>query len=656
MNANKYLNSRVGRTIEAIKVAYMAGKRIFFLQTTDLEIVRGVVTSGAIVPYQKEVKLKVDQNTNIVEESNVHFDNLVSIPDDFSKMSVLSKQPKMPHVFIWAGEYDKDNCQEIPWKRLFKCACHYSQLINMASEEENFTARKKLFMNSIVLVVLDSMVNIPSAIEPYSVLIKVPAVSESEFCDIVVEHVSRLDHVDVSSKKNFLEGLFLAMRGMSSRQIITTLDECKIRLGKIFFESNDKDDRDNYNELMKLVRHASEQILDSAAPLTMIQPSGVEPAGMKVISDWIEENAPYVCSPKKCQEQVRNVPKGILVSGIPGSGKSMMAKYIANRFSLSLIRFDLGDVNGKFVGDSEKNMNKALSVIESLSPCVLWIDEIEKAFSGASDGHEVSKRIFGKFLTWMQEKSERGLSCFVFATANDISKMPPEMFRSGRFDEKFFMFLPSALECAAIFESHINHQCEVYSEMNSDNRETLPLFNKKRVNGSAFKRLIESDVCMVNKLRVDEEGFTRSNKFFTGADIEQVIVKAKSRYCLKEKQNGIMRVKDAVFESERFLECLKEVVSEMRTFGETNLDDVAVNYAKLVKCNFVAASDKIILPFRGYNHDALYHSDKSKLYVLDHESEHVQWLATDSEYDKQLYLAVRNAINGSVNRIRENNK
>ena len=655
MDANKYLNSRTGKTIEAIKVAYMAGKRIFFLQTTDLEIVHDIVTSGSIVPYQREVRNKEDKKV-IETESNVHFDNLASIRDNYSEMSTLSMKRQMPHVFIWAGEYDKDNRQEIPWKRLFYCACHYSQLTNMNLEEENFAIRKKLFMDSIVLVVLDAVVSVPSAIEPYSVVIKVPAVSESEFRDIVVEHVSRIDHVDVSSKKEFLEGLFLAMRGMTSRQIITTLNECKIQLGKIYFES---DDKENNRRLMKMVRHASEQVLDSAAPLTMIQPSGVEPAGMKVISNWIEENASYVCSPKKCQEQVRSVPKGILVSGIPGSGKSMMAKYIANRFSLSLIRFDLGDVNGKFVGDSEKNMNMALSVVESLSPCVLWIDEIEKAFSGASDGHEVSKRIFGKFLTWMQEKSEHGLSCFVFATANDISKMPPEMFRSGRFDEKFFMFLPSAMECGAIFESHINHQCEVYLEMNSDNRETLPLFNNKRINAKTFICLIESDVCMVNKLRADEEGFTRSNKFFTGADIEQLIVKAKSRYSLKENQakSVFIKNKDAVFDSEGFVECMKEVAAEMRTLGETNLDDVAVNYAKLVKCNFVAASDTVIVPFRGYNHDALYRSDKSKLYALDHENEHINKLTeAGGEYDKQLYLAVRNAINGSVSRIRENNK
>jgi SpoVK/Ycf46/Vps4 family AAA+-type ATPase len=146
-------------------------------------------------------------------------------------------------------------------------------------------------------------------------------------------------------------------------------------------------------------------------------------------------------------------PKGLLIVGIPGTGKSLTAKATAGAFGLPLLRLDMGRVFGGIVGQSEANLRSVIQTAEAIAPCVLWIDEIEKGFSGSKSSGSTdggtSSRVFGSFLSWMQEKDQ---PVFVVATANDVSKLPPEFLRKGRFDEMFFVDLPDARERAQIWD------------------------------------------------------------------------------------------------------------------------------------------------------------------------------------------------------------
>ncbi len=150
-------------------------------------------------------------------------------------------------------------------------------------------------------------------------------------------------------------------------------------------------------------------------------------------------------------------PRGILMVGVQGCGKSLAAKCIAREWGLPLVKLDAGRLYDKYVGESEKNLRRAIEVAESMSPVVLWIDEIEKSFTptgGEQDGG-LSKRIFATFLTWMQEKKKE---VFVVATANDVFSLPPEFLRKGRFDEIFFVDLPDPEERSTIFRIHLSHR------------------------------------------------------------------------------------------------------------------------------------------------------------------------------------------------------
>ena len=160
---------------------------------------------------------------------------------------------------------------------------------------------------------------------------------------------------------------------------------------------------------------------------------------------WLDEAAAYGLP----------APKGVLITGVPGCGKSLTAKAMASAWSLPLVRLDIGRVFGGLVGASEQNMRTALRTAEAVAPCVMWIDEIEKGFAAGASGSGdsgTSARVFGTFLSWMQEKTA---AVFVIATANQISLLPPEMMRKGRFDEIFFIDLPTDVERRVIFRIHL---------------------------------------------------------------------------------------------------------------------------------------------------------------------------------------------------------
>ena len=173
--------------------------------------------------------------------------------------------------------------------------------------------------------------------------------------------------------------------------------------------------------------------------------------GLENLKEWLKRRAGAFGQAAKAYGLP--APKGLLIVGIPGTGKSLTAKATASAFGLPLLRLDMGRVFGGIVGQSEANLRSVIQTAEAIAPCVLWIDEIEKGFSGikssgSSDGG-TSSRVFGSFLSWMQEKDK---PVFVVATANDVSRLPPEFLRKGRFDEMFFVDLPDAAERTQIWE------------------------------------------------------------------------------------------------------------------------------------------------------------------------------------------------------------
>ncbi|HDS15159.1 MAG TPA: AAA family ATPase [Proteobacteria bacterium] len=181
-----------------------------------------------------------------------------------------------------------------------------------------------------------------------------------------------------------------------------------------------------------------------------VQESLNDIGGLENLKAWLRKRSQVFTH--KAKDYGLPAPKGILIIGIQGTGKSLTAKATAGLWKLPLLRMDLGKVFGSLLGESEQNLRQAIQLAETISPCILWVDELEKAFSGSSGAagdSGTSARILGTFLTWMQEKTK---PVFIIATGNDVAQLPPELMRKGRFDEIFFVDLPSTTERQAIFK------------------------------------------------------------------------------------------------------------------------------------------------------------------------------------------------------------
>lgn len=217
--------------------------------------------------------------------------------------------------------------------------------------------------------------------------------------------------------------------------------------------------------------------------------------GLENLKRWLQKrNKSWLDSAQKYNLPA---PKGVLITGIPGCGKSLTAKAISAAWKLPLLKLDMGKIFSSLVGSSEENMRKAIKTAEAVAPSILWIDEIEKGFSGAtgsSGDSGTSSRIFGTFLTWMQEKSK---PVFVIATANNINQLPSEMMRKGRFDEIFFVDLPTLKERKDIFSLHL----------------------KKKLTNHDVAGFLTIDEPLLTELSAMTEGFS-------GAEIEQIVIAA----------------------------------------------------------------------------------------------------------------------------------
>lgn len=325
-------------------------------------------------------------------------------------------------------------------------------------------ARLKQLLNRIqrhhsgmaAVVLVSETVHIPVQIEAQVTLLQLSLPHGEEIHSL-------LKQVCVSLKmqvpEDMLQRLYAACSGL-------TQDEIRSALAMVRFQ------HDQINEdALALIQREKEQIIAKSGVLEMIRvnESAQDIGGLENLKGWLGRRAQIFRRLDEARASGIQSPKGVLIAGMPGCGKSLTAKAAANLFRLPLLRLDIGSLLGKYVGESEHNMRRALSMAESVSPCILWIDELEKAFVGmdSGSGSEVSSRLFGYFLTWMQEKDG---AVFVIATANNITALPPELLRKGRFDEVFYVGFPNVAERSAILSIHLRDDA---SEINFDQHSRL---------------------------------------------------------------------------------------------------------------------------------------------------------------------------------------
>ncbi|MCL5774447.1 MAG: AAA family ATPase [Firmicutes bacterium] len=297
------------------------------------------------------------------------------------------------------------------------------------------------------VVLLSPVLKVPAELEKDITVIDYPLPDYKDLDELLeklIQSVKRNPQVKINLPSDDREKLIKAAQGL-------TTGEAENVFAKALVMNNSLDAED-----IGLIISEKEQIIRKSGVLTYYESDESLSAvgGMENLKEWLKKRASAFS--EKARKFGLPEPKGILLLGVQGCGKSLCAKAISAEWHLPLLRLDVGSLFSGIIGSTEENARKAIKIAENISPCVLWLDEIEKGFSGVESSGATdagtTARIFATFLSWLQEKTS---PVFVVATANEISKLPPELLRKGRFDEIFFVDLPSEAERKEIFMIHI---------------------------------------------------------------------------------------------------------------------------------------------------------------------------------------------------------
>lgn len=372
------------------------------------------------------------------------------------------------------------------------------------------------------VVIISNILVIPKELEKFITILEMDYLSSDEIKHIILNFIKEngLDAV----KDSLVDELAVAFKGLTEFEIFNLL------------ALSYADDGELTRKDLRLIFDQKQQMIKKAGILEMIPLKETidDIGGLENLKEWVRRKAKVYKNMNKAKQYGVDMPKGLLIAGVPGCGKSLSAKAAANLFEVPLLRLDMGRLMGKYVGESEGNLRSAIALAEAIAPCVLWIDELEKAFAGIGGdggGAEVTTRLFGNFLTWMQEKDS---PTFVVATANDITKLPPELLRKGRFDEIFYVGLPNESEKEIIFQIHIN---------------------KRRPQD-------------LKNIRISE--LVAKTKGFSGADIEGVIKDAVETAFGDDKNNvQTQDIINAINNTHSLSELMKESLENMAKEYET---------------------------------------------------------------------------------------
>lgn len=388
------------------------------------------------------------------------------------------------------------------------------------------------------IIIVSSILKVPHEIEKYVSFLEIDFPDEDEINRLIDEHIE-VNYYDKSKfRDEDREKLMPSLKGMSAFEIDRILDVAMSSNGSLSAEDTE------------MILRQKKQMVKKSGLLELIDtPEGLESiGGMDALKTYLTAKSKVMRNIAEARRYGVSVPKGVFIVGMPGCGKSLCAKASATLFEAPLLKLDMGSMMGKYVGESEGNLRKAIRIAEAAAPCVLWIDEIEKGFSGVGGSNDIMTRMFGYFLSWMQDKTS---SVYVIATANNAESLPPELKRKGRFDEIFCVNLPNRSEREAIFKVHLNRK--------------------------------DRKGCM--KEDVDYNVLANATEGFNGADIESVVNEAIEKSFL-EGQPSLQT--DRLFEIAKQTvsisqSCKKQIDNMNKVFAESSFKDATTGKITNVK-------------------------------------------------------------------------
>ena len=388
------------------------------------------------------------------------------------------------------------------------------------------------------IIIVSSVLRVPQETEKYVSYLEMDFPNEEEINRLIDEHIEVNFYDKSKFKEEDREKLMPSLKGMTAFEIDRMLDMAMSSNGSLSAEDTE------------MILRQKKQMVKKSGLLELIDtPENLDSiGGMDALKKYLTNKANVVKRIADARRYGVSVPKGAFIVGMPGCGKSLCAKASAALFESPLLKLDMGSMMGKYVGESEANLRKAIRIAEAAAPCILWIDEIEKGFSGVGGNNDIMTRMFGYFLSWMQDKTS---SVYVIATANNADALPPELKRKGRFDEIFCVDLPNEEERKAIFNVHLN---------------------KKERKG-----------CV--KETIDYQQLASATSGFNGADIESVVNEAIEESFLEEKESlTTQKLIDIANKTVSISKsCKKQIENMKKAFAENCFKDATTGQITNIK-------------------------------------------------------------------------
>ena len=304
--------------------------------------------------------------------------------------------------------------------------------------------------NDGIVVLTGTGIELPPRVQRRAATVRLAPPDDEDYHKLlgrILRDLRQRTDVEVEMETDDLRRLYANLRGL-------TLMEAEKVLTKAIIEDGHLKPAD----IQEVLEHKREVVeREGLLEYYPAEEAMADIADLATLKDWLGKRRSIITEPERAKEFGLEFPKGILLVGIPGSGKSLCAKAVAHEWGLPLLKLDPAGLYNKYIGETEKNFRRAMHTAERMAPVVLWVDEIEKAFAqgGGTEDGGVSTRVLGTFLSWMQER--RG-DVFIVATANAVEKLPPELLRKGRFDETFFVDLPDPAARGEIFRIHLGRR------------------------------------------------------------------------------------------------------------------------------------------------------------------------------------------------------
>ncbi|MGH7582203.1 MAG: AAA family ATPase [Gemmatimonadales bacterium] len=403
--------------------------------------------------------------------------------------------------------------------------------------------------HSCVILLSGPQLAIPQELDKECVIIDfdLPTVGEltRRFQEMAADYAGV---VDVRLKSEEFSELAEAAKGL-------TIAEAELAFGKAVVDDKILDRAD-----IGHIADEKKQVVRKTGILSFEEPGTMdEVGGLEVLKRWLVKRKGVFT--QEARDFGIQPPKGVLLTGIPGCGKSLCARAMASVWELPVLRLDMGSVMAGIVGSSESNMRNATRSAEAMAPCILMVDEIEKGLGGASDGGGdagTSQRVFGYLLSWMSDKTA---PVFVVATANNFERLPPELLRKGRFDEIFFVDFPNAVERRQVFDIHIRKALQRRAGEKTLSAESVSAF----LGDFGFDRTFEiKRGTVAGRLETASGTVVQLSQNLTGSEIEEAIKSALIEAFAAEREFGADDVARAIGNTVPLIDTMSDKIHAIR--------------------------------------------------------------------------------------------